>query len=93
MWFLNSPCLEMGNDHFDIKIQILKLNGKLIRFMREGTWIYEIQKKFFKNADPSTPTLTCVQNLFVKWTFANWKINPKLLFYTPWKHKNNFRRT
>ena len=32
---------------------------------------------FLKNwPRPQTPTLTCAQNLFVKITFVNWKINP-----------------
>ena len=37
----------MRNDHLNIKLQMLKLNGKLTRFSREGTYIYDIQN-FFK---------------------------------------------
>ena len=50
---------------------MLKLNGKLFRFTREGTYIYDIQIKLKKKeADPvpPTPTLTYVQNLFVERT-------------------------
>ena len=65
----------MRNDHLNIKLQMLKLNGKLTRFTREGTYIYDIHKFKKKNADPSTPTLTCAENLFVKRTFVNRKIN------------------
>ena len=54
---------------------MLKLYGKLIRFTRGGTYIYDIQEFFKKKLTPQPPS-QCAQNLFVKRTFVNWEINP-----------------
>ena len=42
---------------------MLKLNGKLFRFTREGAYIYDIQNKFFKIADILNPFPSAFQEL------------------------------
>ena len=45
----------MRNDHLNIKFQMLKLNDKLTRFTREGTYIYDIHNIIFKKSWPPNP--------------------------------------
>ena len=52
---MNSSYLKMRNDHLNIKFQMLKLNGKLTRFTREGTYIYDIHKFKKKKCWPFNP--------------------------------------
>ena len=88
--------LKMRNDHLNIKLQMLKLNGKLIRFTREGTYTYHIRKTFLKKNDPQPPHWHALKIYSWKELLSTEKLThfcPKFLFYTPWKYKNVFSRT
>ena len=81
----------MRNDHLNTKFQMLKLNSKLIT-TREGTYIYGNQKK----AAWQPPHWHALKIYLWKELLLTEKLihfSAKFLFYTPWKHKNVFRRT
>ena len=67
---------------------MLKLNGKLFRFTREGIYIYDIQNNFFKKADPNPLTDMRLKFIFGK-NFCQLKklthLNGKFSFNTQWK--------
>ena len=67
---------------------MLKLNGKLFRFTREGTYIYDIQNNFFKKADPQPPHWHALKIYLWKELLPTEKINPskwEVLFLYPMK--------
>ena len=56
---------------------MLKLNGKLLRFTREATYVYDIQNIFFKKLTPPSNPHTDMRSKFIcENNFCQLKINP-----------------
>ena len=62
--FVQQFLFETGKQSFEYYVSdMLKLDGKLFRFTREGTYIYDIQNNFLKKADTLNPFSSAFQGL------------------------------